>query len=206
MTQGCHNQWPFDPPLMLTEIFNPNPTVFSTTKAQRRFELSPHSLWVGDDAQDEFEPDNSVEPIDQEEIFGNHLLYNLIYSALTLTFPDLIRSIYDPEHPNTLEELRVVSAPQIAIGSNHIKVEFTPTVPHCGMSTLIGPYSISYSLHKLVISIFRTLHSRSIAAKFTRTLQSGYCPQAWFTPERARRFVLDSGLDFTSSMIFQYSQ
>jgi metal-sulfur cluster biosynthetic enzyme len=51
---------------------------------------------------------------------------------------DLIRSISDPEHPNTLEELRVVSAPQIQVGQNHIKVEFTPTVPHCGMSTLIG--------------------------------------------------------------------
>lgn len=53
---------------------------------------------------------------------------------------DLIRSIYDPEHPNTLEELRVVSAPQVTIGANHVKVEFTPTVPHCGMSTLIGVF------------------------------------------------------------------
>ena len=51
---------------------------------------------------------------------------------------DLIRSISDPEHPNTLEELRVVSAPQIIVKDNHIIVEFTPTVPHCGMSTLIG--------------------------------------------------------------------
>ncbi len=51
---------------------------------------------------------------------------------------ELIRSIYDPEHPNTLEELRVVSAPQITIKENYLKVEFTPTVPHCGMSTLIG--------------------------------------------------------------------
>lgn len=57
---------------------------------------------------------------------------------------DLIRTIYDPEHPNTLEELRVVSAPQITVGRNHVKVEFTPTVPHCGMSTLIGSL-ISFS-------------------------------------------------------------
>lgn len=54
---------------------------------------------------------------------------------------DLIRSIYDPEHPNTLEELRVVSAPQVLVGHNRVKVEFTPTVPHCGMSTLIGGHS-----------------------------------------------------------------
>ncbi|KIJ44202.1 hypothetical protein M422DRAFT_30384, partial [Sphaerobolus stellatus SS14] len=50
----------------------------------------------------------------------------------------LIRSITDPEHPVTLEELAVVSAPQIEVSSNHIFVEFTPTVPHCGASTLIG--------------------------------------------------------------------
>lgn len=55
---------------------------------------------------------------------------------------DLIRSIYDPEHPNTLEELRVVSAPQITVGTNQISVEFTPTVPHCGMSTLIGELQV----------------------------------------------------------------
>ncbi|KAJ7736528.1 hypothetical protein B0H14DRAFT_3117815 [Mycena olivaceomarginata] len=63
---------------------------------------------------------DSEEPIDQDEIF------------------DLIRSISDPEHPNSLEELRVVSAPQITITGNCVNVEFTPTVPHCGMSTLIG--------------------------------------------------------------------
>lgn len=51
---------------------------------------------------------------------------------------DLIRSIYDPEHPNTLEDLRVVSAPQIEVRENRVVIEFTPTVPHCGLSTLIG--------------------------------------------------------------------
>ncbi|KAF9533519.1 hypothetical protein CPB83DRAFT_845415 [Crepidotus variabilis] len=103
------------------EIFNPNPVVFSTAKsAGRRSDLSPHSLWINDDSGSDSEVEDKIEPIDQDEVF------------------DLIRSIYDPEHPNTLEELRVVSSPQIAIGSNHVKVEFTPTVPHCGMSTLIG--------------------------------------------------------------------
>lgn len=68
---------------------------------------------------------------------------------------DLIRAIYDPEHPNTLEELRVVSAPQIIIGPNHVKVEFTPTVPHCGMSTLIGATSSS-----TICSLFGRLHIR----------------------------------------------
>ncbi len=38
----------------------------------------------------------------------------------------------------TLEQLAVVSAPQVTVAPNHVLVEFTPTVPHCGMSTLIG--------------------------------------------------------------------
>ena len=59
---------------MPAEIFNPNPIVFSATKAQRRTELSPHSLWVDDDGRDEVESDNSVEPIDQDEIFGKFTL------------------------------------------------------------------------------------------------------------------------------------
>jgi len=82
-------------------------------------DASAHSLWVDDINQSDDETDE-VEAIDQDEIF------------------DLIRLIYDPEHPNTLEELRVVSAPQVSIETNNVTVEFTPTVPHCGMSTLIG--------------------------------------------------------------------
>jgi len=105
---------------MTGEIFNPNPVVFSTLKASgRKVDVSVHSLWIDDANQSDDETDE-VEAIDQDEIF------------------DLIRSIYDPEHPNTLEELRVVSAPQVCIETNHVTVEFTPTVPHCGMSTLIG--------------------------------------------------------------------
>lgn len=55
---------------------------------------------------------------------------------------ELIRSISDPEHRNmSLEQLAVVSAPQITFderNSDRLTVEFTPTVPHCGMSTFIG--------------------------------------------------------------------
>jgi hypothetical protein len=40
----------------------------------------------------------------------------------------------------TLEELMVVSAPQCSVSNetNRVLIEFTPTVPHCGMSTVIG--------------------------------------------------------------------
>lgn len=104
------------------EIFNANPTVYAKSKRsprKSRFETGK-SLWVDEDEQVECSDTSDLEPIDQDEIF------------------DLIRSIADPEHPNSLEELRVVSAEQIELGVNRILVEFTPTVPHCGMSTLIG--------------------------------------------------------------------
>ncbi|KAM6430753.1 cytosolic iron-sulfur assembly component 2B isoform 2-T3 [Liasis olivaceus] len=49
---------------------------------------------------------------------------------------DLIRGIHDPEHPLTLEELNVVE--QVSDAENAVSVEFTPTIPHCSMATLIG--------------------------------------------------------------------
>ncbi|KAF9466267.1 FAM96B protein [Collybia nuda] len=105
---------------MAGESFNPNPTVYTPVKPTgRKSDPSVQSLWINETPQLEDRADE-VEPIDQDEVF------------------DLIRSIYDPEHPNTLEELRVVSAPQCLVEHNHVVIEFTPTVPHCGMSTLIG--------------------------------------------------------------------
>ncbi|KAM9365110.1 cytosolic iron-sulfur assembly component 2B [Pholidichthys leucotaenia] len=69
------------------------------------------------------EEDEDVhDPIDNREIF------------------DLIRSINDPEHPLSLEELNVVE--QIRVNVNDpestVSIEFTPTIPHCSMATLIG--------------------------------------------------------------------
>ncbi|THV07991.1 hypothetical protein K435DRAFT_741528 [Dendrothele bispora CBS 962.96] len=103
------------------EVFNPNPTIFRTEKPSSSRLAQKRSLWIDEEENTDIDEDNDdVEAIDQDEVF------------------DLIRYISDPEHPNTLEELRVVSAPQITISGNLIKVEFTPTVPHCGMSTVIG--------------------------------------------------------------------
>ncbi|KAF1760167.1 hypothetical protein GCK72_008413 [Caenorhabditis remanei] len=71
------------------------------------------------------ERDESVEdPIDSWEIF------------------DLIRDINDPEHPYTLEQLNVVQEELIKVfideEETFVKVNFTPTIPHCSMATLIG--------------------------------------------------------------------
>ncbi|XP_003748254.1 MIP18 family protein galla-2 [Galendromus occidentalis] len=69
------------------------------------------------------ELDDAIEdPIDAREVF------------------DLIRDINDPEHPLTLEQLKVVAEELVTVdpATRVIKVMFTPTIPHCSMATLIG--------------------------------------------------------------------
>ncbi|XP_021279074.1 protein AE7 [Herrania umbratica] len=63
-----------------------------------------------------------VEPIDQQEIF------------------DHIRDIKDPEHPYSLEELKVITEDAIEVDDerSYVRVTFTPTVEHCSMATVIG--------------------------------------------------------------------
>ncbi|KNC87409.1 hypothetical protein SARC_00499 [Sphaeroforma arctica JP610] len=53
---------------------------------------------------------------------------------------DIIRMITDPEHPNSLEELGVTNLEHIEIdlASKCVAVEFTPTIPHCSMASLIA--------------------------------------------------------------------
>ncbi|XP_062498724.1 cytosolic iron-sulfur assembly component 2A isoform X2 [Pezoporus occidentalis] len=56
---------------------------------------------------------------------------------------DIIRTIRDPEKPNTLEELEVVTencAEVQEIGEDEylVIIRFTPTVPHCSLATLIA--------------------------------------------------------------------
>uniref|UniRef100_A0A7S3I1S4 MIP18 family-like domain-containing protein n=1 Tax=Favella ehrenbergii TaxID=182087 RepID=A0A7S3I1S4_9SPIT len=52
----------------------------------------------------------------------------------------MIRHITDPEHPNSLEELAVLNLEDIHVNlpTNEVQVYFTPTIPNCGMATLIG--------------------------------------------------------------------
>ena len=138
---------------MTSEVFNPNPTIIATAgpSTRRRAAQARHSLWLSDDDEDSatYDSDDEPEPIDADEIFGgdpvSYLSLPLFdtrlnqFFFLALLLKDLIRSISDPEHRSmTLEQLAVVSAPQITVAPSHVLIEFTPTVPHCGMSTLIG--------------------------------------------------------------------
>ncbi|XP_017087695.2 MIP18 family protein galla-2 [Drosophila bipectinata] len=93
---------------MLTEIENINPNVYDKIKERQ----------ITANEEDE----NVADPFDKREIF------------------DLIRNINDPEHPLTLEELHVVQENLIRIsdGQNSVHINFTPTIPHCSMATLIG--------------------------------------------------------------------
>lgn len=46
---------------------------------------------------------------------------------------EILRHINDPEHPLTLEQLKVMSLENIHIDDNKglVTVFFTPTIPHC---------------------------------------------------------------------------
>jgi metal-sulfur cluster biosynthetic enzyme len=68
----------------------------------------------------------------------------------------MIRHINDPEHPLTLEQLNVAQLKLIKVdhSKNHVFINFTPTVPHCSMATLIG-LSIRVKLLRSLPSKFK---------------------------------------------------
>lgn len=102
-------------------LANPSPIVYDEVTHVGRSELELAA-----------ERDDSVEdPVDAWEVF------------------ELIRRIRDPEHPNTLEQLKVVEPSLITVNwkKQHIRVMFTPTVPHCSLTALIG-LSISLQLQR----------------------------------------------------------
>uniref|UniRef100_A0A8C7YBZ7 Cytosolic iron-sulfur assembly component 2A n=1 Tax=Oryzias sinensis TaxID=183150 RepID=A0A8C7YBZ7_9TELE len=67
----------------------------------------------------------------------------ILRDAFSCHSTDVIRSIRDPEKPNTLEELEVVTEKCVEVqdlGEDEylIIIKFSPTVPHCSLATLIG--------------------------------------------------------------------
>ncbi|KAK9804915.1 hypothetical protein WJX72_011827 [[Myrmecia] bisecta] len=94
----------------MAELINPNPEVRGRKQTTRSVECNPNC------------GEGDREPIDALEIFEH------------------IRDITDPEHPNSLESLSVVDEKLIEVDDARscVKVQFTPTVQHCSMATLIG--------------------------------------------------------------------
>ncbi|KAL0590140.1 hypothetical protein ABG067_001780 [Albugo candida] len=83
---------------------NANPTVYAVEKPV----LCDYDAY---DPSDEA----TVDPFDNEEVF------------------QMIRHINDPEHPLTLEQLKVATLDNVHVNERDslIKVFFTPTIPHC---------------------------------------------------------------------------
>ena len=139
--------------------FNANPVVYHTQSvtapAHNQFHNSTHTYdWnqqyklytdIDNNQQDELNNDiveESTEPITAEDIF------------------DSLRNLNDPEHPLTLEQLNVCQLQLIQVidtaKQSLVHIRFTPTIPHCGMATLIG-LSIRVKMLRALPSRFKVI-------------------------------------------------
>lgn len=77
-------------------------------------------------------------------------------TTININILDLIRTVRDPEHPLSLEELHVVEESKVEVDNekNTIHIFFTPTIPHCSMATLIG-LSIRVKLYRTLPPRFK---------------------------------------------------
>lgn len=101
-----------EPTMLGGDLQNENPTVYETRS--RSVRVASEEVEVDDEeSRDEFT---------REEVF------------------ELIRHLNDPEHPLTLEQLRVATLEGVRVddAKSAIDINFTPTIPHCSMATLIG--------------------------------------------------------------------
>uniref|UniRef100_A0A7N2LHQ2 MIP18 family-like domain-containing protein n=1 Tax=Quercus lobata TaxID=97700 RepID=A0A7N2LHQ2_QUELO len=133
---------------MVSELINANPIVYE--KKERRARSVPTAV-----------EEYVVEPIDQQEVFdilslqlfwyglctfkstyyrGISKLFLLLLLLFSLTFLNHVRDIKDPEHPYSLEELKVITEDAIEVDDqqSYVRITFTPTVEHCSMATIIG--------------------------------------------------------------------
>ncbi|XP_015424011.1 PREDICTED: MIP18 family protein FAM96A isoform X2 [Myotis davidii] len=91
---------------------------------------------------------------------------------------DLIRTIRDPEKPNTLEELEVVTESCVEVQEINeedylVIIRFTPTVPHCSLATLIGLC--------LRVKLQRCLPFKHKVRRPAATTRAWRTPRAWPT-------------------------
>lgn len=98
----------------MTELINANPIIYSAKYSVEENVNSFNTFDYNDE--------------DERELFTSAEIF------------DILRTLNDPEHPLTLEQLNVVRLEDIEIedDKNRLLVKFTPTIPHCSMATLIG--------------------------------------------------------------------
>ncbi|KAG5228655.1 MIP18 family protein [Salix suchowensis] len=125
---------------MVSGLINANPVIYE--KKERRVRSVDDSEYT------------AAEAIDQLEVFDIlftffFLKFNSIFFSFScinkhlfifLTILNHIRDIKDPEHPYSLEELKVITEDAIEVDDklSYVRVTFTPTVEHCSMATVIG--------------------------------------------------------------------
>lgn len=174
--------------------WNANPIVQEISSKKRTRQLQAEkrkaaiAAWFATDTDSDGEGEIEEEPIDEEEIFGRPLYDWHTSHDTDFTLADLIRSINDPEHPHTLENLLVVSQGQIRLKGNLIQVEFTPTVPHCGMATIIGKLPL-FALLSFHSPLSRSMYKGETSQKPARTIQSRHRDQKRYSPERKCWYV-----------------
>eukprot|EP01084_Bolivina_argentea_P216489 367782_1 len=82
---------------------------------------------------------SSIFDSSDSDSYDNNLCDNDTFDEFTTSeIFEMIRNINDPEHPLTLEQLAVIKLENIQINNNKILINYTPTIPHCSMATLIG--------------------------------------------------------------------
>ncbi|WFD36087.1 Cytosolic iron-sulfur assembly component 2B [Malassezia cuniculi] len=112
---------------------NANPIVYATHAVAREDGRHKSEWWRDTSLAPECglfgDEDDVAAATEQNEVIDSREIF------------DLVRSITDPEHPLTLEQLAVVNEADIHVTDGEtptVLLEFTPTIPHCSMATLIG--------------------------------------------------------------------
>ncbi|KAI3857157.1 hypothetical protein MKW98_010571 [Papaver atlanticum] len=84
----------------------------------------------------------TTDPINQLELFNILLFLLSVMKSFSIFLLVLhhIRDIRDPELPNSLEELKVVTEDAVEVDdkNSHVRVTFTPTNINCEMAKTIG--------------------------------------------------------------------
>ncbi|KAK6788305.1 hypothetical protein RDI58_016830 [Solanum bulbocastanum] len=109
---------------MVSELINANPIVYE--KKERQARIAPRTIYEA-----------KTHPLQ------NLILLNLFLPVWVIIVSfrrELSKDIKDPEHPYSLEELKVITEDAIEVDDkrSHVRVTFTPTVEHCSMATVIG--------------------------------------------------------------------
>ncbi|KAL6267200.1 hypothetical protein P5V15_000277 [Pogonomyrmex californicus] len=126
----------------------------------RSFHSLPNAddLSIGGKIKDGILPEAPIMGTAEDLLAKNQMLQS--DTELKESVYDLLRTIKDPEKPQTLEQLDVVYEDCIKVchstpgGVSVIRVEFNPTVPHCSLATLIG-LCIRIKLERHLSALFK---------------------------------------------------